>query len=367
MCLKHGKMCMIPPATERLFVAGFDCKPFSCQNPKRFDRDAGTLEHETLNACMSHITQRSPDIVLLENTGGLKPDAHLLKIMYHPHPNPKTIELCCCLPRKASGGDNKEPLIEQVLARLRSAHDKTQATDAVEASAHPLSTGRSRVLFYAAETAMCGRLVSEHRKLHAFCAGLPKHSCVSCLTYQKVRPPPTGGPAGPAAKAKLESEYQKYFAKGLKTAIEKNRLPADVIVPSSRWSAGLNTPPWLTANVDIYGLIVREELANFENKTESEAPQLADVSQTSNRGRVCLSGLSPTVTTSSQWFDYSKGQMVHPESFFKIHGHRVSKLRTKGFTQSELHRFAGNGMATTTMAIALTPVLLELGYLEKIA
>ena len=337
MCLKHGKMCLIPAATERLFISGFDCKPFSTQNPRRFQEDAGKLQHPTLEACMDHIATRSPEVVLLENTSGLK---------------------------FPSGGESKQPLLEQILGRLRSAHDESRNTTVVQASSHPLPTSRTRMLFYTAKPEVADRLAAEQQRLQQYCSRKPMHSCASMLTYITV--PSKLSEDSAVAKASFQAQYQKLFAKCLQNAVQGNRLPKDTRVPPAheRFSQQFQGAPFITASIDVAGLIVKEAVA--AQSPESAGPWLFDVSQSSNRGKFCLNGSCPTITTSTQLFDFRRSQMVDTESFFRIHGHRMNKLCLKEFTANELRRFAGNGMTTAMMVIGLTPVLLELGYLEKV-
>lgn len=72
--MKHGRLCPIPEPIEDLLVQGFDCKPYSRQNPLRFSDDVTLKDHPTLEAAVQHMSMRKPKFSILENTRGIKSD-----------------------------------------------------------------------------------------------------------------------------------------------------------------------------------------------------------------------------------------------------------------------------------------------------
>lgn len=93
---------------------------------------------------------------------------------------------------------------------------------------------------------------------------------------------------------------------------------------------------------------------------------LADISQSTDRGRVCLTGMIPTITTSSFLYNFGRAVFVSPRDLLTMHGLNVKQLRLPSFADSEVRVLAGNMMCTSTQVVALTPVLEALGILTKI-
>ena len=92
---------------------------------------------------------------------------------------------------------------------------------------------------------------------------------------------------------------------------------------------------------------------------------MADVGQTPPRGGTTLAGDAPTITTSSHWYAFHNRDFVEPPKYFAIHGFDDSAIDFGGLSHQEIIKLAGRGMATTSIAIGLTPILYALGYLTK--
>ena len=92
---------------------------------------------------------------------------------------------------------------------------------------------------------------------------------------------------------------------------------------------------------------------------------VADISQSTDRGRVCLTGLVPTLTTSSILYNYGRGCFLAPKDLMSMHGLAAQKLRMPSFSDGDIKSLVGNIMCSTTQVLALTPVLCALGVLKK--
>ncbi|CAE7386334.1 unnamed protein product [Symbiodinium sp. CCMP2592] len=342
MCWRHGCSCDVPSG-EQIFVAGFSCKAFSVQNPGRFSEDASAKAHVTLQACQDTIQLRKPHIVLLENTSGL---------------------------RCVSGGGNQDPLLNTVMERLAASSGPDRVTKCVMGDASPLPCARKRMLFYNAETTVAQRLEDMHKRLHERCQAMPKH-CVSSMLEPLNLVTSASEGMRVTEKADFESRYHTAFSKQLAKAVHCARLPSDVKIPKVRPSKQFShaLTAWECAQIDIFGLMLDHQISK-EGSSGNGRPKLADVSQSPNRGTLFTQGTCATVCTSSKWYEHESQTVISPVSFFKIHGHHMKKLKGcevgHTFSAADIRRFAGNGMACTMMVCALTPCLLELGYLQHV-
>lgn len=172
--------------------------------------------------------------------------------------------------------------------------------------------------------------------------------------------------------ANWDAQYHTAYAAALEKAIQASRVPAEVrcLPAASRASASLKgVGPWQAAQIDVYQNIALSMgmIPPGQGSATLADTVLADVGQTTTRGTIRGDGSCATVTTSSVWFDYQARGFVAPKDFFALHGHTMKKLTFAGLTSAEIRSLAGNGMTTTMMALALTPVLHELGYLRKVA
>ena len=386
-CLKHGKACKIPAGPEDLFVQGFDCKRYSRQNPDRFKEDVTLRPHVTLQAAADHLRTRRPRFALLENTAGLQPlgfevwaggaGFSILFLFGTVGISLSHFKILFCPPfqlppRLSCGGGNPEPALNFVLETLRASVPDGAVVPSLSGS-RPLPSDRQRILFFCA--AVEAEAVKDMQKgQQVLMEKLPPavHHIKTFLRYK-----PMEASAGnndnversAVAVASREAQYLAAFSRGLEKAIGGGRLAADVLPPlrEARLSNKfLNTTltPWMLAQLDVYSMILQHDQECHGATPEKHL--LADVGQTANRGGHHTDGTAPVITTGSNWFDFTRSSFVHPESYFAVHGHDVSKLDFTGLSERDIHFLAGNGMTTTMLVLALTPILAKLGYLEKL-
>ena len=141
--------------------------------------------------------------------------------------------------------------------------------------------------------------------------------------------------------------------------IMRKTFPASESLPS-----GTKCTTWMHSQIDVYDLIAKHQAS--VGPSLSNPYSLADVGQSAGRGSVRLDGTAPTLRTSTNLFDFQESKFVDPRAHFALHGHDVTKLTFEGLSDSAIRRLAGNGMSCSTMAVALTPILAKLGYLERV-
>ncbi|CAE7317200.1 unnamed protein product [Symbiodinium sp. CCMP2592] len=314
-CWKHGCKCTVPEG-ETLFV--------------------GTHNDRSLQSAVIHVAERKPRIALLT-----------------------------CV----SGRGNQDPELNKVMERLSASSGPLAATKWVVGDASPLPCARQRILFYIAEANMAERLEDMQKRLHERVQAMPKHCVSSMLQPLNVTSIPEE--LSVTEKANFESQYHKAFSKQLAKAIQCAKLPKDVRLPKTRPSSKFShaLTAWECAQVDVLSLMLEHQISS-EGSSGNGRPKLADYSQSPNRGTFFTRGTCANVSTTSKWFEYDSQTLVSPVSFFKIHGHQMKKLKGcevgHTFSEGDIRRLAGNGVTCTMMVCALTPVLLELGYLEHV-
>ena len=259
-------------------------------------------------------------------------------------------------PRSACGADEKSTALEFVMRNLPA------GVECFEANARPLPTMRRRILFF-----QPGQVGHAFAKLSA---SMPAHCChmkhfLGELEQQDSQQAPS---ADAASDAKMQSEYADYYARALQKAIDCNKLPGDVYVPSAslRRSAKLKFGPWMSAQIDVYDLMRKSAMTRTVGDEEEHDYVIADVSQSTNRGSMTRGGKIPTLTTASRLFCFEPGKagLITAEDCFKLHGHTCnSNWSWAGLSQCDIRNVVGNGMACSTMVLAVCPVLQKLGYL----
>ena len=280
--------------------------------------------------------------------------------------------------RYARGGGNKETVIAAKRDQILS--DPSNTFSVEEVGAFPLPTSRPRAVMYVSgngsRSAEALRAELEELKNRVAAVSLMHHAAGILGDYIQIRcagpPGGAGGAVGQAggacAAAKAESAYHKFFAAAMQKAIEKKRIPAAVTLPlrqertSATQKALYYEPPWIQAQADVYTLIAQELLVQ---QPVDDPFVLFDVSQRCDRGSVTVDGAVPTATTSSLWYCPTLKGFVSPEGMLACHGMDPSQFNLAGLEASEKIDLVGNMMATTALAVSLTPLLHALGFLER--
>ena len=76
-------------------------------------------------------------------------------------------------------------------------------------------------------------------------------------------------------------------------------------------------------------------------------------------------GMAPSVTRSTILYDHEQEGFLEASALLALQGFGAATLRVQGLSSADLTSLAANGMCLARLAIALTPILRALGYLEK--
>ena len=125
-----------------------------------------------------------------------------------------------------------------------------------------------------------------------------------------------------------EASYATAFAKALQKAINAKKVPKSCIVPdrAARTSATIpalsSLSPWLMANIDVYGMILDHiaTQAGAAGMARESLYCVADVSQSSNRGRCTVCGTWGTITTSSTLLSYEQKTFLSSKGLLGVLG-----------------------------------------------
>ena len=93
---------------------------------------------------------------------------------------------------------------------------------------------------------------------------------------------------------------------------------------------------------------------------------VADISQSADRGKLCLRGTLPTYTTSSTLYHYRLERFISAPELFVAHGY-PGQTCWEGLSEGDQRRIVGNLMSSTTLVLALCPFLKALGALRSSA
>lgn len=197
------------------------------------------------------------------------------------------------------------------------------------------------------------------------------HHARSILQQKYIETRCAGDEAGSATgieSAMQDAQYHKFFAAAIQKAIEKKRIPAGGGLrmrhtrPSATHQALLHECPWIQAQVDVYTLIAEEILVQ---QPTDDPFVIFDVGQACDRGTARVDGTVPTATTSSLWYCGTLQGFVSAAGMLACHGMDPSGLSFAGLEASERYAIVGNMMATSALALAVTPVLHALGFLTR--
>ena len=345
-CVKHCRGCKVPQVPLKLFVAGFSCQANSVQNPSRFQTDPTTANHwKTFLDVVAHIRWHRPENFVLENVVG-------------------------CLKAKTGGiGSDKAPLIKDIMSELTALPDYNVTW--IQITAHPLPTARPRLYFLGSRKVSVVRLKTEVLVLAKHVQAMAMHhlsafvdadsnreSTLMWAALQKQRLWEAVRESAQDDMLDKEAAYAAAMSKARAKA--GKRLPASTQwpVPQKRESQFHNSGgPWLRGQIDIYEAILRDI-----PRSGPEHYCVADVSQSANRGCYKTNGAAPTLTTSTQLWDYEKHKFLDPSVLMSIHG--FPGYDFTGCTEKEAARIVGNSMAASSLVIVFLPLLKALGYLS---
>lgn len=333
-CCQHGRLCDIPAGKQDLYIAGFTCKGNSTQNPNRFTESPAESKHfEAFEACILHIKNHKPVSFILENVTGV-----LMK----------------------ESSDSEKKFIEVLMGKMKEEIPEYEV-GYVKITAAPLPTSRPRIYWIGHTNASVKEVVVQIEKLISTVSGWKVHHVDSFLDAADDPSIAKWAILGSSMKSAHEIDEAASYASALAKARDKagKRLPQALswpAVPDRESRHCTEVLPWLKAQVDCY-----EQICSFMSIARSNEHWLADVSQTSNRGSVKLTGTVPTLTTSSRLWSYKLHRELTPDECMRIHG--FSQYDLRGLSTSEAKAIIGNMMAGTALAIILCPVLRSLGCL----
>lgn len=343
-CFVHARRCPVPRGPLDLAIVGFSCKGNSSLNVDRFREDATQSHHaQTFHHAVAFIQSMRPRAAILENVEGVR------------------------MARGGSGPDAKEPVLQWLLDQLRGISGYTVAYKTI--TGHPLPTQRPRVYFILMrdDAGTCAeQVLADINSLTAQVGCMPTHHCTSFLEDSPSWwPSPTDSPetsCGASASAESEAQYSTSLSAAFKAAGQ--RLDPDARLPpiadrESRFA--LRATPWMRAQVDTYNEIVKKELRNMRPDAEPHA--VADVSQTSHRGKVCVEGFVPTIATSSKLWSYKLHRLATPSELMAFNG--FSDYNFSGLSWTDATALAGNGMCSTALCVVLLPILTALGFFRS--
>ena len=125
-----------------------------------------------------------------------------------------------------------------------------------------------------------------------------------------------------------EASYATAFANAVQKAMNSKKLPRKCTVPdrAARTSATIpalsSLSPWLMANIDVYGMILDHlsKQAEAAGLARESLYCVADVSQSTNRGRCTVCGTWGTVTTSSSLLSYKDKKFLSGKGLLSVLG-----------------------------------------------
>ena len=220
--------------------------------------------------------------------------------------------------RLARGGGVEEPAIDFIVQELQKVSGTTVSYASLKA--HPLPTARPRVYFFLSRDpdVAAADLATEAEGLDKLFSKVHHvKNFVSAATAAEVMRAKSA-----CDLAEEEARYGAAFSKALKGAIEAKRLSAEVVIP-----ARADRPSFTCA--------------------------------------ASMKGMTPWFRSHSKLWDCEQQMMLSASSLLAIHGWNISSISTEGLSEKDLTDLAGRGMATTTLSMAMTPVLARLKYLVK--
>ncbi|CAL1132404.1 unnamed protein product [Cladocopium goreaui] len=356
-CAVHARMCVVPSSVaggeDDLYQSSFVCHWNSIQNPKRFQHDVTQIAQPTWEATRADIAARRPLYALLENVTGLQRD-----------------------PELAAGGGNGEPALNHCLQQLREIPGYT--VHSCEATAHPLPADRNRCLIFLSRSEQhpAEVLFQEFESLQSSVKlNMRRHHLDTCLVAHASATSQQEGGSNPlettaSDDAQDAAAYFQYFSSGLEKAFKKGRLPPGFKVvpreerPSCKHIALQKKSAWCRAQADVY-FFIGQFLAQQEQVEDSRS-MVADISQSADRGKLCLRGTLPTCTTSSTLYHYRLERFISAPELFVAHGY-PGQTCWEGLSEGDQRRIVGNLMSSTTLVLALCPFLKALGALRSSA
>ena len=162
-----------------------------------------------------------------------------------------------------------------------------------------------------------------------------------------------------------EAAYSKAFSGYMDLAIQAKRLPAKHVPvaapgrPSRSGNVhGLSASQ--RALLDVYGEMLTEMMSQIPGSATYDAYPCADISQSSNRGFMCVPGLIGTATTSTRLVQMKELKLLSGAGMMSVLGHDMSKKRTEGLTEADLFSLAGNAMCFVQLSRVLLPLIAQM-------
>ena len=163
-----------------------------------------------------------------------------------------------------------------------------------------------------------------------------------------------------------DADYAVAYAQSMKHAVGGKRLKPDhVKVPEAARPSVVHAEklgaltPNQRAQVDVYAEICRQMEATARGKGLEGVFPVADISQTSYRGHVDLSGLWGTLCTSTRLMNMTNYEVMSGTGLMCMMGHSMGDKHTEGLTDGDLAKMAGNGMAFTQLSKVLLPLVAQ--------
>ena len=164
-----------------------------------------------------------------------------------------------------------------------------------------------------------------------------------------------------------DASYAQSYSDSISKAIAGGRLDKgrkkipEASRPSHTEESLEDLTPCQKAMVDVYSEIVAKLVAEAK-ATGTPATSLypvADISQSTSRGHVELSGQWGTLCTSSRLMEMSTYRVLNGQGLMAMMGHALEDKVLVGLSQSDLSKMAGNGMGFTQLSKVLLPFVLQ--------
>ncbi|CAE7458843.1 Nek5 [Symbiodinium sp. CCMP2592] len=328
-CYVHNHCCEVPTTSPMLLCAGFLCKSSSLQNGSRWVKDpvaADSASWMSFQDTMKLLQKANPRFFILENVQGCK---------FPGAPRKRRA------PEDESATQSPKDVFDEVISKELPNFN----VQCINLDSAPMAEQVSRISA-AAKT-------------------IPRQSLQFYFDQSSVAE--VGVPESQEYDGTREVAYTQHFATQMQKAIEAGRIPKTAVPkhrhlrPSSVCKALQCMPPGTQAIADVALMILVEKHGDLENLPVA----IADVSQSSDRLKLSVTGIWGTITTSSKLFDFKSEKLLDARMQLQLLGIDVKDVMVTWLKDKEITDMAGNAMSISQCTQVLLPLLSHLGQAKK--